>query len=318
MSTDDPVVQFIDTEAQEQPVTTTTFNSVSSHPAPMLTSSSSCRVVTTSSPASALIHPMTNFSAPDGPSLSQPTVSTSMAVALNPNAALFQPAQDNMTQQRKKKTAANSNYSPEKAEIESLKIELSFTKTKIAELEVQLKDKEQSIKIYLQKIKILESERVNRLGEQYFTESSSSKTSSCRKQDSCPCLPKDPLIETNHYLKSIDSKLDNITRILGQPHAVASLSNQGSLPNNVHREAPSCSTSPPSKSRNTNLHRETLGTPATTASVMSQIRPPEKTLTFQNNNSNNMIQDSDSCSESDFEFSSPSNMPIESPRLSLN
>ena len=61
-----------------------------------------------------------------------------------------------------------SDFNPQKAEIESLKIELGYARTKITDLQSKIDDKDQTINIYSQKIKLLEGARANSLHEKYF------------------------------------------------------------------------------------------------------------------------------------------------------
>ena len=110
-----------------------------------------------------------------------------------------------------KKTKAKQNaaeLTPEKAEIESLKIELSYARAQIIDLETKNIDKDKTIRIYSQKLKIFEENRLNSLDEKYFTTtaptphpSDSSRASDC----SCQIRSKISRNETN--LKDLDLKI---------------------------------------------------------------------------------------------------------------
>ena len=67
-------------------------------------------------------------------------------------------------------------FSPEQTKIESLKIELCFAKTIIADLENQKNDRENSLKIYKQKVKLLEYQRSDFYHESYFSTSVTAPT----------------------------------------------------------------------------------------------------------------------------------------------
>ena len=69
-------------------------------------------------------------------------------------------------------------FSPTRAENESLKVELSFTQTKIADLETKLKDKEQSLKIYAQKLKLMDERRYDFYQEKYFPDNTNAASTS--------------------------------------------------------------------------------------------------------------------------------------------
>ena len=80
-----------------------------------------------------------------------------------------------------------SSYTSDKAEIDSLHIQISFSKAKTADLENQLKEKENSLKIYQERIKILETQRSDNLREEYFPNPQCPSTFQPHASLDCPC-----------------------------------------------------------------------------------------------------------------------------------
>ena len=104
-----------------------------------------------------------------------------LSLTLNPNAQQFSAQPANQPLPKKTKTRqAPPNFSPEKAEIESLKMELSFARTKIVELDTKNAENEKTISIYSQKLKILEDKMKKDFHQKYSL-----------KPDS-PCSPQIP------------------------------------------------------------------------------------------------------------------------------
>ena len=97
-----------------------------------------------------------------------PTTSLATISSLNPNAPQFRPTSKQTRQNKKTGPPSAASTQQEKAEIESLRIQLSYSKTKISQLELETKEKDQSIKIYLQKLKLLEAERNDNYRDQYL------------------------------------------------------------------------------------------------------------------------------------------------------
>ena len=130
-------------------------------------------------------------------------------VGLNPNASQFIPTSQN--KQNKKKNTRNND--PLRAENDSLKVELSFTRTKIIELESKLNDKEQSNKILNQKVKLLEEGRHDYYKNKYFP-TRESHISGFPKSE-CSCQLQARIIENSFTLSSISDRLSKIeTKIL--------------------------------------------------------------------------------------------------------
>ena len=124
---------------------------------------------------------------------------------LDPNAQQFRPqalppprvGKKTKTKQRE------ADLTPEKAEIESLKIELSYARTQIIDLETRNIDKDKTIKIYSQKLKIFEENRLNSLDEKYFaTTTSTSFSSDSSSSSECSCQIRSKISRNESNLKS--------------------------------------------------------------------------------------------------------------------
>ena len=91
---------------------------------------------------------------------------------LNPNAEQFHPqlstSQNNPAPvgRKTKKNNVTSSFTPQQAEIEALKIEISYAKTRVT---VTVTDKNNSLKIYKEKVKILESARIENMNSEYLS-----------------------------------------------------------------------------------------------------------------------------------------------------
>ena len=72
--------------------------------------------------------------------------------ALNPYATQFQPS--NKTVPNRRKSHVTSSFTPQQAEVEALRIELSYAQTKISELEATINDQKNSLTIYKEKLKL--------------------------------------------------------------------------------------------------------------------------------------------------------------------
>ena len=109
-----------------------------------------------------------------------------------------------------KKTKAKQNVAdltPEKAEIESLKIELSYARAQIIDLETKNIDKDKTIKIYSQKLKIFEENRLNSLDEKYFATTAPTPDPSDSSQPSnCSCQIRSKISSNATNLKDLDLK----------------------------------------------------------------------------------------------------------------
>ena len=141
--------------------------------------------------------------------------------SLNPSARQFRPSVPPLTPdplqanaRKPRQTQILNNFCPEKAEIESLKIELGYAHTKIVDIQSEKKDLEETVKIYSQKIKLLENTRKDSLHEKYLSPSSEISSSS----HDCPCQIKAKISKNSMNVKNLELKLvqelENITRRL--------------------------------------------------------------------------------------------------------
>ena len=143
-----------------------------------------------------------------------------------------------------------SDFTPEKAEIESLKIELSYARTQIIDLETKNIDKDKTIKIYSQKLKIFEENRLNSLDEKYFTTTApTSLPSDSSNASDCSCQIRSKISRNETNLKDLDLKitlelvdfkrrLDEIRNILGNAGSPTSDPSPAGRPNSSPEENP--------------------------------------------------------------------------------
>ena len=139
------------------------------------------------------------------------TQTSTVSSALNPRASLFQPKSLIEKQKKRSQSIKPHTVTKEKAEIDSLKIELSFAQTKIVELESKKKDQENSLKIYEQKLKLLETERLNNLKEKYYPSahniSSQVNLSGDSDQLLCKCKLQSQIIALTKEVDRLSKKL---------------------------------------------------------------------------------------------------------------
>ena len=110
------------------------------------------------------------------------------------------------------------NFSPEKAEIEALKIELSYARTKVVDLETRNKDAENTIKIYSHKLKILEENRTNNLNEKYFSPAATASKLSTEMKSTpeCSCQIRAQISRNTLNLKELEMKLSSEMQIISR------------------------------------------------------------------------------------------------------
>ena len=119
---------------------------------------------------------------------------------LNPDAQHFQPNVQNTRSKRNPDPSAV--FTPSEAELNSLKIELSYARTQIINLEAELEDKKKTNDVYLQKIKLLEASRSDILNDKYFSRSPvDNLTGSLPSSSSCICQIKQVLSSISNDLK---------------------------------------------------------------------------------------------------------------------
>ena len=255
-----------------------------------------------------------------------PTTNSQSLYTLNPGAQQFIPATLSTTAppphrpRRTKPAQNNPDLSPRKAEIESLKIELGYAHTKIAELHSRNHDHQETIKIYSQKLKLLEKGQSDYLNEKYFSSSSDMSSSS-----DCPCQTKLKISKNTEKLKNLELKLnqelDKINNKL-DGHSITAPSPPSSprLPSSSH---PSPPTSQPS-----NRDPETLPSSQSKQTTSHDLMETISEFTFDNlHNNDNPGNDEDDNhdysestqpSDSDFEFSDSFEPPEISPQIPLN
>ena len=170
-----------------------------------------------------------------------------------------------------------SNFTPERAEIESLKIELGYARTKITDLQTKIADREQTLNIYSQQIKLLEESRTNTLHEKYFPNSNSNSDSSNIRATAdvslsldCSCKIRAQISRNSANLRDIDikcltamekieKKLDNLHSkpVPSAPHLSTPVAQSSCPPRASFAHSsttPSQPTNNPSPTQETNLH----------------------------------------------------------------
>ena len=165
------------------------------------------------------------FSSPSGvtcPVASSASLSPSPqepASILDPDAQTFQPQLLPPAATNKKKSKQKQNlpkFSPERAEIESLKIELGFARTKVVDLETKNNDAENTIKIYSHKLKILEENRTSSLNEKYFSPASQAPkfSSETLSTPDCSCQIRAQISRNNQNLRELEMKLSSEIQLI--------------------------------------------------------------------------------------------------------
>ena len=145
-----------------------------------------------------------------------PTTSSFLPRSLNNQ---HQPSSTKATKQKSK----NQDFGPENAKIEALKIELSYARTKIVDLENKVKNGQESLKIYAHKVKILEETRTAFLTEKYSTHASQpgnistpatfSSNTSVPSSD-CPCQIRAKLTENCTKMKELELRFSELCHVV--------------------------------------------------------------------------------------------------------
>ena len=112
-----------------------------------------------------------------------------------------------------------THFSPKKAEIESLKIELSHTRTKIIELESVISDKNKSLLIYKEKIKLLETQqRTNNVNPPSCNDVIDAPNTDLESGSLCKCKLRSLIIQNSSKIKDVErqlsSEIDRLSLIL--------------------------------------------------------------------------------------------------------
>ena len=231
-------------------------------------------------------------------SISSSVISSS---ALNVGASSFSPPP---RQTKKARCSQNvSTFTPERAEVESLKIELSYARTKITDLRMKNKDQEETINIYSQKLKLLENNRHESMKEKYFNQRdtdssppSSSLSSSMSSSLDCKCRIRAQIAKNALNIHEINQKLQHqatpssagLSSPSISPSSVPSLSSPSLLLDSSHNPVAD------------NLP----GVNNTTSDVSQPLAEMDVRLNSDH--------------ESDFDFSESFEAPIGSPTINLN
>ena len=240
---------------------------------------------------------------------------------LNPSAQQFIPASSSVAppplltrQRRPRQEQSNLNNSPRKAEVESLKIELGYAHTKIAEIQSRNRDHQETIRIYSQKLELMEKSQTGYLHEKYFS-SSLDTTSSL----DCPCQTKSKISRNTENLKSLELKI---------MHELERLNARLEHPRPAAQPAPSSqppSSHPPQQSP---VVPEDISPTQNNQQESFTQRETVSQFTFDDINNHdepeNVDEDAQTCSasthqlDSDFEFSDNFDPPELSPKIPLN
>ena len=178
-----------------------------------------------------------------------------------------------------------------------MKVELSFTQTKIADLESKLKDKEQSLKIYAQKLQIMDGKRYDYFQEKYFPNNSDVNSASVTGSD-CSCQINAKILRNSSQIQSSLARISDLeveVSRLGSYHPIRS-ENTG-LPVSEGHISPLTSDIPSSSS---NMNHQA---PA------SELPPTASSLDPCSSN-RTVMSVSSSDHESDFEFEAPNHMNL--------
>ena len=181
----------------------------SSLPSVCAPSASNHPILPTNASISNIFPPTTSVQIIDN-SPCQLAATTDAPSSLNPKAPVFFSRSSRSAKQRQsQQKTTEGSYTKEKAELDSLQIQLSCAKTKIADLENQNKEKGETIKIYLEKLKILESRRLDNIREAYFPSEEHSSPSHAYATD-CPCQTTSKISRNYGLIRMIDARLADI------------------------------------------------------------------------------------------------------------
>ena len=176
---------------------------------------------------------------------------------LDPNAPSYQPDDPHINLRRhgaRNSQSRTPQFSPEKAEIESLKIELSYAKTKILELETKNSDKQRSLLIYKEKVRLLESQ-MNYSSKDAALPSSTknTETTTTFEADFCSCKVRSKILENASKILDLDQRLIALNLRIPCTEALFSssthspvVSDNDVLPPQVQTEPPHYPDLPPS------------------------------------------------------------------------
>ena len=310
------------------PVTTTSsltiFTSCSTNPALLRTSSTpqnlSASISATPNPHSSITRSLVITVPTSIPSSPVSTSDTSPPSYLNADAPPYHPPPPPPPPQSKKarQTQHLSTFSPEKAEIESLKIQLSFARTKIADLETKNEDHEQTINIYAQKIKLLHNSQMEVLQEKYFPTKLADSSPPSNKPISldCDCKIRAQIVRNTLNNKDISQRLHHDQDPTSAPKnsstaAANSVNTAGSVPLSTSTSSPTTLLLSESSSYSGPPPRIIQADVADNHTGTNQIKPTSAPAATEA-----VVLESDH--ESDFDFSESFEVPVESPQVCLN
>ena len=229
---------------------------------------------------------------------------------LDPRATTFNPPTSALRQEssrRANKKQKSSDLSSEQAEIESLKIELSYARTKIVDLETKIDDGKETLKVYSHKLKILEENRSSFLKEKYFSSKDQADTSPLARSPSetsnlleCSCQVRAKISKNSAKLQEFEMKISELCSI------VDGLSRTNIIPDRTHGldQSPSAPRRPSSSS----VVPGSPVSPATNVPLQSTqtVCPTDSVV--------DSLEDSSETGSSDFIFSDTED-PISRPSL---
>ena len=283
-----------------------------STPTTLITSSTNSLPAVTPSPQSLVPLP------PPLVQLNSPPV-TNNSCSLNPSAQQFVPAAQPAPstplparQRRTRQTQNNLHTSPRKAEVESLKIELGYAHAKIAEIQSRNRDNQETIKIYSQKLELIEKGQSAYFHDKYFSSSSDMSSSM-----DCPCQTKSKIFRNTENLRNLEVKimneLEKINAKLGSQRTTAQPTPSSQPPR------------PPSLTHSvqedilptqTNQHENFVQSETISQFIFDDTENPDDPVNVDEDA--HASSPSSHQSNSDFEFSDNFEPPELSPKLHLN
>ena len=180
-------------------------------------------------------------------------------------------------------------------------MELSFTRTKIVELETKLRDKEQSLEIFMQKVKILEEQRHFKLHDNYFPSKNDQTMFASQKTD-CSCQLQAKINTNSSSIILLQARLSDLEKRIKFPNLATSETDSSPLLASVNSQ-PFATVSQPSNvsaEKSSSLNFETHLVSSDDLNLI-----PEMSVRVSENPSQSREFNHISESDSDFEFSSP-------------
>ena len=250
--------------------------------------------------------------------------------SLDPNASFFLPQslsnyqQPSINTRPTKQKSKDQDFSSEKARIESLKIELSYARTKIVDLENKVKDGQESLKIYSHKVRILEENRAAFLNGKYFTNASQpdntsssgafSSSTSISSSD-CSCQIRANLNRNSLKLNEFELRFSELCQVVD---GLARSGAPGDIPEKVACQSP-CPPEPVvphAVPPDLNHSQQTKPGPVTHPVELDQTSDIPEIALPNNDFLNDALDISSDVESSDFVFSDPEDINLQ--KLPLN